>query len=131
MRSMVMGKIQDDKRIGGWGECFYPIRTVFVDCSKRLEPETDKRGNYMYRMSHINPYTNRFVSKVMNRKRTYRSYLEVLVEELVHYRFAYFQEGKKLQQRIREVLRGRVFEPKHVHLFSHMSKNYRRDIDVT
>ena len=39
MRSKVCGRVRDsnDRRIGGWGECICSIRTIFVDCSKRLE----------------------------------------------------------------------------------------------
>jgi len=80
-------------------------------------------------MSHIDPKTGSLVSRYVKQKRTYRSFLEVLVHELVHYRFAYLGHGKKFEQRVQEVLWGRIFEPKHVHLFSHMPKGYRQWID--
>jgi hypothetical protein len=129
MRSLVYGKIQDSKRLAGWGECFYPIRTIFVDCSKTLDYEKDRYGNHVRRISSFDSTTGRFGSSYVKRKRTYRSFLEVLVHELVHYRFAYLGHGKKFEQRTKEVLRGRVFEPKHIHLFSHMVKKYRAGID--
>ena len=37
MRSKVYGKTQDSKRIAGYGECFYPIRTIFVDCEHKTQ----------------------------------------------------------------------------------------------
>ena len=129
MRSLVYGRVTDSKRLAGWGQCFYPIRTIFVDCSKTLEYKKDRYGNFVRKMSHIDPKTGSFVSRYVKQKRTYRSFLEVLVHELVHYRFAYLGHGKKLEQRVKEVLQGRIFEPKHVHLFSHMPKCYRQWID--
>jgi len=129
MRSLVYGRVTDSKRLAGWGQCFYPIRTIFVDCSKTLEYKKDRYGNFVRKMSHIDPKTGSLVSRYVKQKRTYRSFLEVLVHELVHYRFAYLGHGKKFEQRVQEVLWGRIFEPKHVHLFSHMPKGYRQWID--
>jgi hypothetical protein len=131
MRSKVCGRVRDsdDRRIGGWGECCCSIRTIFVDCSKTLEYKKDRHGNYVRRLSSFDPTTHGFRSEYVKQKRTYRSYLEVLAHELVHYRFAYLQHGKKFEQRAKEVLRGRTFEPKHVHLFAHHSKRYREGID--
>ena len=130
MRSLVRGRITDSKRLGGWGQCFYANRTVFVDCSKTLEWKKDRHGNYIRKISEYDSKSNAFRSRRVKQKRTYRSYLKVLIHELVHYRFAYMQHGKKYEQRINEILGGRTFEPKHVHLFSHMYKEYRRDIDL-
>ena len=130
MRSLVRGRITDSKRLGGWGQCFYANRTVFVDCSKTLEWKKDGHGNYIRKISEYDSKFNAFRSRRVKQKRTYRSYLRVLIHELVHYRFAYMQHGKKYEQRINEILGGRTFEPKHVHLFSHMYKEYRRDIDL-
>jgi hypothetical protein len=45
-------------------------------------------------------------------KATYRDYQHTLVHELVHYRFEYLQHGAKFEQRIREILRGKVFPQK-------------------
>jgi hypothetical protein len=130
MRSLVRGRITDSKRLGGWGQCFYANRTVFVDCSKTLEWKKDRHGNYIRKISEYDSKSNAFRSRRVKQKRTYRSYLKVLIHELVHYRFAYMQHGKKYEQRINEILGGRTFEPKHVHLFSHMYKEYRRDLDL-
>ena len=131
MRTLLERRNQYSKRIAGWGECVYAIRTIFVDCSKTLDWKKDRYGNYIRKLSSFDPVTKTFRSKYVKYKRTYRSYLEVLVHELVHYRFAYLGHGKKFHQRIKEVLRGRTFEPKHVHLFSHMYKKYRTGIDET
>src|SRR5918994_3911180 len=120
MRSLVRGRITDSKRLGGWGQCFYANRTVFVDCSKTLEWKKDRHGNYIRKISEYDSKSNAFRSRRVKQKRTYRSYLKVLIHELVHYRFAYMQHGKKYEQRINEILGGRTFEPKHVHLFSHL-----------
>jgi hypothetical protein len=37
MHSLIFGKIQNSKRCAGWGECFYPIRTIFVDAGIRVK----------------------------------------------------------------------------------------------
>lgn len=49
MRSLVTGRIQNSKRLGGYGECFYPIRTIFVDASYRLRNDEDGNGHRRYR----------------------------------------------------------------------------------
>ncbi len=132
MRSKVCGRVRDsnDRRIGGWGECICSIRIIFVDCSKRLEYKKDRHGDYVRRLSSFDATTHSFRSEYIKQKRTYRSYQRVLAHELVHYRFAYLQHGKKFEQRVDEVLRGRTFPPKHIHLFAHHSKKYRVGIDL-
>ena len=128
MRSLVYGRITSSKRIGGLGECFYPIRTIFVDTSIRLKPQKWRDGGLKY-WGTWNHDEQRYIWKLLKQKRTYKDVLAVLVHEPVHYRFAYLGHGKKFEQRVKEVLRGSTFEPKHVHLFSHMPKAYRVGID--
>ncbi|MFZ0555828.1 MAG: hypothetical protein WBL67_17420 [Nitrososphaeraceae archaeon] len=128
MRSKVYGKTQDSKRIAGYGECFYPIRTIFVDCSIRLKAQRWPEGGLKY-LGTWNSNKQGYDWKLLKQNRTYIDVRNVLVHELVHYRFAYLQHGKKFEQRIKEILRGKTFEPKHVHLFSHMPKSYRAGID--
>ena len=53
----------------------------------------------------------RYITKPWN----YRTQKETLVHELVHYRFPSIQHGKRFEQRIKEILRGKTFEPKHTH----------------
>lgn len=128
MRSLIMGKTQNSNRIAGLGECHYEIRTIFVDASYRLTQRTYRDGRLMYK-GYYNPKTERFQWRPAKRNTAYRDFLHTLVHELVHYRFAYLGHGKKYEQRVREILRGRTFEPKHVHLFASYPKSYRRDID--
>ena len=45
-------------------------------------------------------------------KATYRHYLHTLVHGLVHYRFESMPHGFKFENRIKEILAGREFEPK-------------------
>ena len=130
MRTVLQNRNQYSKRIAGWGECAYPIRTIFVACSKRLEYKTDRKGNYIRKISSYDPTTHYFRSEYVKQKRPYRSYLRVLAHELVHYRFAYLGHGKKFEQRVTEVLKGRTFPPKHVHLFAHYPKRLRAGIDL-
>ena len=101
------GNPRVDKRVAGYGECCYSLRTIFVDAGRRVYYDKKKR-------------------MMMTRKATYRDFLHTLVHELVHYRFAYMGHGKKFEGRIREIIRdGRMFEPKHVHLFSQSEKCFR------
>jgi hypothetical protein len=131
MRSLVYGKIYDSKRIGGWGECFCPIRTIFVDAGSRLKGLRDKQTEGQLYLGHFDADKRRWIAdKALKTKRNYRDYQKVLVHELVHYRFPYLRHGKKYEQRVREILRGRPFEPKHVYLFAHVWKKYRENIDA-
>jgi hypothetical protein len=38
--------------------------------------------------------------------------------------------GRKFEDRVNEVLRGRKFEPKHIHLFARHPKRSRQNIDA-
>jgi hypothetical protein len=127
MRSLVTGRIQDSKRLAGRGECFYLIRTIFVDASYRFEYLQNSKGQYICEWAFNR--NGRYVRRPIKKKATYVDFLHMLVHELVHYRFAYLQHGRDYKRRIKEILKGRTFEPKHVHLFSHMSKRYRAGID--
>jgi hypothetical protein len=126
MRSLVQGKIQDDNRIAGCGQCFYPIRTIFVDGSRRIYKDYVRcKGKKLYE-SHLNGYWRPVIA---SRKIRYNDILHTLVHELVHYRFAYLSHGPRFEQRIKEILQDRTFEPKHVHLFSHITAKYRKNIE--
>jgi hypothetical protein len=99
-----------DKRVAAYGQCCYSLRTIFVDAGRHVyDPKHDKKKG--------------------KHKATYRDFLHTLVHELVHYRFAYMTHGRKFEERIKEILRGRMFEPKHVHLFSQSAKRFRQSID--
>jgi|SRR5919197_529956 hypothetical protein len=80
-----------DKRVSAYGQCFYRLRTIFVDANIRIK---------------------------YKHKATYKDIVKTLVHELVHYRFSYMSHGAKFEQRIKEILEGRIFEPKHVQLFA-------------
>jgi hypothetical protein len=128
MRSLITGKTQNSKRIAGLGECHPEIRTIFVDASYRLTQRTFSDGKPMYH-GQYDLETERYKWCPAKRRTTYKDFLQTLVHELVHYRFAYLGHSKKYEQRIKEILRGRTFEPKHVHLFALYPKQYRHGID--
>jgi hypothetical protein len=71
-------------------------------------------------------YSQYYMSK---HKATYRDYQHTLVHELVHYRFEYLQHGAKFEQRIREILRGKVFPQKH--LFNNNSNDINEKDNTT
>jgi hypothetical protein len=82
------------------GVCYRKQRIIYVNGGKR------KLCNRPY--AHVK-YTYR---QLHEHKVTYRDFLEILVHELVHYRFDYLKHGAKFEQRIREILAGRVFPEK-------------------
>src|ERR687887_448231 len=104
-----------DKRVPAYGACDYSLRTIFVDASRRVYRQKIYKGFH---------YSERIVTQNKH-KVTYRDLVNTLVHELVHYRFPYMQHGAKFEQRIKEVLQGRMFEPKHIHLFSNYPKYIR------
>ena len=119
MRSRLESRNQYSKRIAGWGECIVPIRTIFVDAGLRIHyPSRQYKG-------FRNPKR-----ELLKHKSRYIDFLNTLIHELVHYRWPYLQHGKKFEQRIQEVRRGRTFEPKHIHLFAYNSKKRRDGIDT-
>lgn len=107
-----------DKRTAGYGECITSARTIFVDTSRRKYCRVTYHGRKWSRY--------RVIKQV---KAQYRDFLHTLVEELVHYRFPYFQEGRKLESRIQEVLRGKTFPAKHIHLYSFSAARYRKSLE--
>jgi hypothetical protein len=107
-----------DKRTPGYGECIYRLRTVFVDTARHKYQERKFMGRKGSRYQMFR-----------TRRARYSHFLHTLVHELVHYRWPYFREGRTQEKRVVEVLRGKIFEPKHVHLFSGHPKSYRALID--
>jgi len=114
----------DPKHAGGYGECNWQQRTIFVDAGRRgygyrtyrilnggdyVTPKLGQSG-YHYRLHKRGSTEFRAV------KATYRTKLHCLVHELVHYRFGYMGHGKAFEKRIDEVLRGKTFPPKHIDL---------------
>jgi hypothetical protein len=103
-----------DKRTAGYGECLTFARTVFVDI---------RRHKY-HRITYHGRKFNRF-RKVEYVKARYKDFLHTLIEELVHYRFPYLQEGRELEKRIQEVFSGKEFPSKHIHLYALSRAKYR------
>jgi hypothetical protein len=64
-------------------------------------------------------------------KARYIDFKHTLIEELTHYRFPYLQEGRQLEKRIQEILRGRIFPEKHIHLYALSRAQYRRGLEGT
>jgi hypothetical protein len=83
-----------------YGRCFIKDRIVFVNTNTRV----CKYKTYM-RVR----YSQYYMSK---HKATYRDCQHTLVHELIHYRFRYLQHGATFEQRIREILHGKVFPQK-------------------
>jgi hypothetical protein len=119
MRSLLQNRNQYSKRIAGWGECVYAIRTVLVDAGLRIHYPSNQYKGFR------NPKR-----ELVKRKSKYIDFLNTLIHELVHYRWPYLQHSKKFEQRIQEVRRGRTFEAKHIHLFANQSKKRREGIDA-
>lgn len=46
-------------------------KVFFVDCSKTLEYKKDRYGNYLRKLSHIDPNTGSLVSRIVKQKHTY------------------------------------------------------------
>lgn len=91
----------EPKRCAGWGQCFWSLKTIFVDTGIRIHyPSRQYVGVKLP------------TRQMIKHKSKYIDFRHSLVHELVHYRFAYLQHGKKFEKRINEILRGRIFEPK-------------------
>lgn len=82
-----------------YGLCFRKQRIIYVNINKRI--------------SHLRTYKNvKYTDRELSKhKTTYRDLLHTLVHELVHYRWK-MEHGTKFEQRIREILRGRIFSDK-------------------
>ena len=87
-------------RLGGcFGECFRGLRVMYID------------GHSKY--YQVKKYYKKFV-RWKNVRFTYRYQRHCLVHELVHYRFRGLKHGAKFEQRIKQVIAGERFEPKHI-----------------
>jgi hypothetical protein len=93
----------EPKRCAGWGECFRSLQTIFIDAGIRIHYPSRKYAG-----------VKRPARESVKHKSQYIDFRNTLVHELVHYRFAYLQHGKKYEKRINEILRGRTFEPKSI-----------------
>jgi hypothetical protein len=114
------GNPRVDKRVPAYGACVWSLRTIFVDINRRIQTHKIYKGFRYSKMELLSEYKH---------KVTYRDLLKTLVHELVHYRFSYMSHGAKFEQRVKEILEGRIFEPKHVHLFASYPKCFRQNID--
>lgn len=83
-----------------YGICYRKQRIIHVNGNKRIH----HNRTYMH-VKYTDAYKRRH-------KTSYRDLLETLVHELVHYRWRYLQHGAKYEQRIREILRSKVFPEK-------------------
>lgn len=86
-----------------YGICYWEDRTIYVNTKKRIR---------RYRLYKHVEYTKRYATKP---KQTYRDILHTMIHELVHYRFKYLQHGAKYEQRIKEILHGKVFPQKQLY----------------
>jgi hypothetical protein len=93
------------------GRCLWNIRTIYV--AERTA------GGYIRERK---PMRRKGWYRLIRRRWTYRTMRRTLVHELVHYRFPELDHGSRFEERIKEVLRGNRFEPKHIHLFAAYSK---------
>ena len=104
------------------GKCEYSIRAIFVNESPYL-----KHG-VTHRMIHGKGRMKGYY-KLVPKRWNYYEQRHTLVHELVHYRFPYMNHGREFDDRIEQILKGRTFEPKHIHLFAGYDKQYIHLID--
>jgi hypothetical protein len=69
----------------------------------------DNRQTY-YRFHH----DGKHYSETREAKGNYKSKLHCMISLLVYYRFPYMQHGKKSEQGVKEILKGKQFELKHI-----------------
>lgn len=113
------------KWTGGYGECAWGLRTIFVDCSKRSyqregyrksvptglkrQPKPHLINNANKNYFYIRSRNSTVVHIYKEVKATYRDKLHVLVHELTHYRFRYLCHDANFEERIKEILKGKTF----------------------
>lgn len=102
------------------GRCWISNRLIYVT---ELVGRDGRVGKYV-------PMRQKGWKRWISRPWNYRRQKEVLVHELVHYRFPNMQHGKQFEHRIKEILKGQTFEPKHIHLFANCSKRHKEGIDL-
>jgi hypothetical protein len=96
-----------------YGECNRTQRAIFVN-SRTSDYQIVR---YMTKLGR-----KRTGCSYKTVKATYRHKLNTLVHELVHYRFPSMQHGLAFENRIKEILKGRQFEPKAV--LSYINKGF-------
>jgi hypothetical protein len=67
------------------------------------------KAAYIYRLHRYG------VAEYKKVRARYQDKLHILVHELVHYRFAYLGHSMNFEKRIKDILSGKTFQPKHVH----------------
>jgi hypothetical protein len=90
-----------------YGECDWQHRAIFVNARQNQY----QIARYLTKLGRKRTGYRAYYKTV---KATYRYKLQTLVHELVHYRFPSMQHGRKFEQRIKEILSGTQFEPKHL-----------------
>jgi hypothetical protein len=74
------------KRCAGWGQCFWEMKTIFVDTGLRIHyPSRVHKG-----------WTNPAREQVKHKSK-YADFRNTLVHELVHYRFRKYRHGKAFE----------------------------------
>jgi len=99
------------------GQSIASIRTVYVNA----DTYRINRVTYHGRKGHPYHKTEGVIAR-------YSDFRHTLVEELVHYRFPYLKEGRDLEKRNQEVLRGKTFSKKHIHLYAFSPAKHRKEL---
>ena len=87
------------KRCASWGECFWDLRTIFIDTGIRIHyPSRQYKG---FRKPD---------RESVKHKSKYIDFRNTLVHELVHYRFPKMRHGWRYERRIIKILGGITFE---------------------
>lgn len=107
---------------GKLGKCLYSVRSIFVNEHPTLR--NDKIGRIEYFRN-----SKKYKYKVIGKSWNYAEQKHTLVHELVHYRFSNMNHGYGFNERIKEILRGRRFEPKHIHFFETYARSWTYLID--
>lgn len=101
-----------------YGLTSYVKRTIFVN--ERPKLIDGKVANMVYFKNN-----SKYKGKIIRKPWNYAEQRHTLVHELTHYRFPSMRCcTRKFDDRIREILRGRIFEPNHTHSFAGSSEEF-------
>ena len=104
------------------GKCHCDIRAIFVN-----ENPCVKHG-IIHRTVHGKGRMKQYY-KIVPKKWNYYEQRHTLIHELIHFRFPHMKHGRAFDDRIEEILKGRTFEPKHIHFFASFDKQWTYLID--
>lgn len=105
-------RFRESRRSDYLGICAVVGRLIFIKMDRT--PTTVWKKDKEVVIGH---YHNGLEAKTTHYKKVpygLREVRDTLIHELVHYRFPYMKHGKKFEQRIKDILRGKQFPKKHL-----------------